>query len=65
MVYDGNQVSTGATPNLRKPAKTIRGPLIDQIDATVRLVLDELAQEPTQSNSGFKMLHAYPARVVK
>lgn len=65
MVYDGKQVSTGATPNLRKPAKTIRGPLIDQIDATVRLVLDELAQGLTLSNSGFKTLHAYPARVVK
>lgn len=34
MVYDGKRISTGATPNLRKPAKTIRGPLIDQIDAT-------------------------------
>jgi ATP-dependent DNA helicase RecG len=65
MVYDGKQVSTGATPNLRKPAKTIRGPLIDQIDATVRLVLDELAKGLTLSNSGFKTLHAYPARVVK
>jgi len=65
MVYDGKQVSTGATPNLRKPAKTIRGPLIDQIDATVRVVLDELAQGLTLSNSGFKTLHAYPARVVK
>jgi ATP-dependent DNA helicase RecG len=65
MVYDGKPVSTGATPNLRKPAKTIRGPLIDQIDATVRLVLDELAQGLTLSNSGFKTLHAYPARVVK
>jgi ATP-dependent DNA helicase RecG len=65
MVYDGKQVSTGATPNLRKPAKTIRGPLIDQIDATVKMVLDELAQGLTLSNSGFKTLHAYPARVVK
>jgi ATP-dependent DNA helicase RecG len=65
MVYDGKQVSTGATPNLRKTAKTIRGPLIDQIDATVRLVLDELAQGLTLSNSGFKTLHAYPERVVK
>lgn len=65
MVYDGKQVSSGATPNLRKPTKTIRGPLIDQIDATVRLILDELAQGLTLSNSGFKTLHAYPARVVK
>lgn len=65
MVYDGKQVSSGATPNLRKAAKTIRGPLIDQIDAAVRLVMDELAQGLTLSNSGFKTLHAYPERVVK
>ncbi len=65
MVYDGKQVSAGATPNLRKPAKTIRGPLIDQIDAAVTLVLDEIAQGLTLSNSGFRTLHAYPERVVK
>lgn len=65
MVYDGKQVSSGATPNLRKAAKTIRGPLIDQIDAAVRLVMDELAQGLTLSSSGFKTLHAYPERVVK
>lgn len=65
MVYDGKRISTGATPNLRKPAKTIRGPLIDQIDATIRLVLDELAQGLTLSSSGFKTVHAYPERVVK
>jgi len=65
MVYDGKHVATGATPNLRKPAKTVRGPLIDQIDATVRLVLDELTKGLTLSTSGFKTLHAYPERVVK
>ena len=65
MVYDGKQALAGATPNLRKPAKTVRGPLVDQIDAAVRLVLDELAQGLTLSSSGFRTLHAYPARVVK
>lgn len=65
MVYDGKQVSSGATPNLRKAAKTIRGPLIDQIDKTVRVVLDELSQGLTLSASGFKTIHAYPVRVVK
>ena len=65
MVYDGKQAIAGATPNLRKPAKTVRGPLVDQIDAAVRLVLDELAQGLTLSNSGFRTLHAYPTRVVK
>ncbi|MCL4739568.1 MAG: putative DNA binding domain-containing protein [Burkholderiaceae bacterium] len=65
MVYDGKHPVAGATPNLRKPAKTIRGPLVDQIDAAVRLVLDELAQGLTMSSSGFRTVHAYPARVVK
>lgn len=65
LVYDGKQISAGATPNLRKAAKTIRGPLIAQIDATVRLVMDELTQGLTLSSSGFKTLHAYPSRVVK
>lgn len=53
MAYNGKQVSTCATPNLRKPAKTIRGPLIDQIDATVRLVLDELVQGLTLNRDIF------------
>ena len=65
MVYDGKHVGSGATPNLRKPAKTVRGPLIDQIDSVVRIVLDELANGLTLSSSGFKTKHAYPERVVK
>jgi len=65
MVYDGKHVATGATPNLRKPAKTVRGPLIDQIDAAAKIVLDELADGLTLSSSGFKTRHAYPERVVK
>lgn len=65
MVYDGKHAVAGATPNLRKPAKTVRGPLVVQIDAAVRLVLDELAKGLTLSNSGFRTVHVYPARVVK
>ena len=65
MVYDGKTPSPGATPNLKKPPKTIRGPLIDQIDAAVKTVLDELAQGLTLSGSGFKARHVYPERVVK
>jgi ATP-dependent DNA helicase RecG len=65
MVYDGKAVVPGATPNLRKQPKTIRGPLVDQIDETVRVVLDDLAQGLTLSGSGFKTQHAYPERVVK
>jgi len=65
MVYDGKAVVPGATPNLRKQPKTVRGPLVDQIDAAVALVLDELAQGLTLSGSGFKTQHVYPERVVK
>lgn len=65
MVYDGKASVPGATPNLRKPTKTIRGPLVEQIDATVRCVLDELANGITLSGSGFKAKHVYPERVVK
>jgi ATP-dependent DNA helicase RecG len=65
MVYDGKAAASSATPNLRKQPRTIRGPLIDQIEATVRTVLDELAQGLTLSGSGFKTVHMYPERVVK
>jgi ATP-dependent DNA helicase RecG len=65
MVYDGKHAVAGATPNLRKAAKTVRGPLVEQIDAAVRSVLDELAQGLTLSSSGFRTVHAYPERVVK
>lgn len=65
MVYDGKAVVPGATPNLRKQPKTVRGPLVDQIDVAVAMVLDELAQGLTLSGSGFKTQHVYPERVVK
>jgi ATP-dependent DNA helicase RecG len=65
MIYDGKQAIPGATPNLRKTPKTIRGPLIEQIDGAVKMVLDELAQGLTLASSGFKAKHSYPERVVK
>lgn len=65
MVYDGKQPVPGAIPNLRKPAKTVRGPLIEQIDEAVRIVLDELASGLTLAGSGFKARHVYPDRVLK
>lgn len=64
-VFDGKTAVPGATPNLRKEPKTIRGPLIDQIGRAVREVMDELAQGVTLSNSGFRTRHVYPERVVK
>ena len=65
MVYDGKAAVPGATPNLRKAPKTVRGPLIEQIDRAVKVVLDELAQGLTLSGSGFRTKHVYPERVVK
>jgi ATP-dependent DNA helicase RecG len=64
MVYAGKEIGSGATPNFRKPPKTIRGPLIEQIDRAVRAVLDELAEGLTLAGSGFKTRHTYPQRVV-
>ena len=43
----------------------MRGPLIDQIDAAVKAVLDELAEGIVLAVSGFKTKHVYPERVVK
>jgi ATP-dependent DNA helicase RecG len=65
LVYDGKAAVPGATPNLRKAPKTIRGPLVDLIDEAVTVVLDELAEGLTLSNSGFKTKHVYPDRVIK
>lgn len=65
MVYEGKAVVPGATPNLRKKPKTVRGPLIEQIDETVKLVLDALTEGITLAGSGFKAKHVYPERVVK
>ena len=65
MVYAGKEMGADAVPNLRKPPKTIRGPLIEQIDQAVKTVLDELAQGLTLASSGFKTRHQYPERVVK
>ncbi len=65
LVYDGKAALPGATPNLRKTPKTIRGPVIDQIDVAVRAVLDELAHGITLAGSGFRAKHVYPERVVK
>ncbi len=64
-VYDGKVAVPGTSPNFRKPPKTIRGPLIDQIDRAVSVVLDELAEGVVHSGSGFHARHVYPERVVK
>lgn len=65
LVYDGKQAMPAAIPNLRKPQSVARGPLVDQIDTAVKLVLGELARGVTLSGSGFQGRHVYPSRVVK
>jgi ATP-dependent DNA helicase RecG len=44
MVYEGKAAQPGSTPNLRKKPKTIRGPLIEQINESLRQVLDALTE---------------------
>lgn len=65
VIYQGKAAEAGAKPNMRKPPRTLRGPLIRLIDETVRTVLDELAQGVELASSGFKAQHSYPERVVK
>ncbi len=65
MVYQGKVAEAGARPNMKKPPRTLRGPLIRLIDDTARAVLDELSQGVELASSGFKARHLYPDRVVK
>jgi ATP-dependent DNA helicase RecG len=65
MVYEGKAAVPGATPNLRKKPKTIRGRLIEQIDEAVRQVPDALTEGMTLAGSGFRAKHVHPERVVK
>jgi ATP-dependent DNA helicase RecG len=64
MIYDGKAAIPGATPNLRKDVRTIRGALIEQIDIAKNAVMFALAQGITLEGSGFKTRHLYPERVV-
>lgn len=65
MVYQCKAAEAGAKPNMKKPPRTLRGPLIRLIDDTVRVVLDELSAGVELASSGFKAQHRYPERVVK
>lgn len=65
IVYQGKAAEAGAKPNMKKPPRTLRGPLIRLIDDTVRAVLDELSSGVELASSGFKAKHRYPERVVK
>ncbi len=65
VVYQGKAAEAGAKPNMKKPPRTLRGPLIRLIDETVRVLLDELSTGVELATSGFKAHHRYPERVVK
>lgn len=65
VVYQGKAAEAGATPNMKKPPRTLRGPLVRLIDEAVRVLLDELAAGVELASSGFKAHHRYPERVVK
>ncbi len=63
--YKGTVELAGDVPNLKKPPKTLSGPiyqLISQVDAYVQM---ELAQGLTLAASGFQTVHRYPVRVIK
>lgn len=63
--YRGNTIIPGEVPNLRKPPKTISGPLYQLIARTHAYLLEELAQGLTLAASGFRTVHRYPERVIK
>ena len=63
--YRGNTIIPGEVPNLRKPPKTLSGPLYHLISRTHAYLLEELAQGLTLAASGFRTVHRYPERVIK
>lgn len=63
--YKGTTVEGGEVPNLKKPPKTLSGPLYRLIERTNAYVLDELAGGLMLAASGFRTIHRYPERVVK
>lgn len=65
MVYTGTRVESAEIPNLRKPPRAFRGPLIHLIASAVSAVEDELAEGVRLSGGGFEARHRIPIRVVK
>jgi ATP-dependent DNA helicase RecG len=63
--YQGNQIIAGEVPNLKKPPKTLSGPLYKLIAHTNAYLLEELASGLTLADSGFRTIHRYPERVIK
>jgi ATP-dependent DNA helicase RecG len=63
--YKGDQILHGPTPNLLKPPKTIGGPVIQQINETIKYVVDELATGVKIGLHGFDVVQRYPVRVLR
>ncbi|HEY4081156.1 MAG TPA: ATP-binding protein [Burkholderiaceae bacterium] len=63
--YIGDQIVPGEVPNLRKPPKTLTGPLYRLIEQTCEHLLSELADGLTLAASGFRTVHRYPERVIR
>jgi ATP-dependent DNA helicase RecG len=63
--YQGNRIAAGEVPNLKKPPKTLSGPIYKLIAQTHAYLLEELAGGLTLVASGFQTVHRYPERVLK
>ena len=63
--YRGEQVERSTNTNLLKPPRTVGGPLIDQISATERLVIGEIASGIQTGPLGFEIAQRYPVRVIR
>jgi ATP-dependent DNA helicase RecG len=63
--YQGNKIAASEVPNLKKPPKTLSGPLYKLVALTCAYLLEELADGLTLAASGFRTLHRYPERVIK
>jgi len=61
----GNTIEHGPNPNLRKAPKTIGGPVVALINATLDYVKNEIAGGFRMAASGFETSHIYPERVIK
>jgi ATP-dependent DNA helicase RecG len=63
--YRGDSVEHKADTNLLRPPKTIRGPLIVQINDAVATIVDALASGIQMGPLGFQVSQKYPLRVLK
>ena len=63
--YAGNAIGHGPNPNLKKPPKTIPGPVNLLINKALMCVIEEISTGFSMAASGFAAAHVYPERVLK